>query len=744
MNDRNQRERREQQNKVILFLAVVIMLALLIETMILALVSNRNSNRTSTVLLNQVINILQENEKSEQELIDSLKTEYIVRAQSVAYFLDANPSAEQDIFELLKLARMMNLDEIHLFNKEGVIYGGTEPKYFGIGMDDGEQIGYFKPMLTDRTLSMCQDVTPNTAEGKSMMYAITWDATGEKMIQVGIEPLRLLEKLENNKISAVVDRMPAYQGMNIYVADVNTGEIYGATDKNAEGKYLKDVGMAIEEEDFSKVEEKQFTINGYKTFCRFDRFNQYLVAVTSSTRTGVLTFFCALGIEFIYLLLASVVIYIAIDKFMKTEQEKNEQLSILVSMADIYYSMHLLDLETNTLKEYRAQNEVKEVVAKNYELDRTVKEVMLATTVPEYLDAALEFTDTHTLAERMRNRKCISGEFVGKRLGWFEMIFITIASYRDGRPSQVMCVTRSIDAAKKKEARLIEKSLTDGLTGLYNRYAYESDIIAYGNTPLEENFVYVSMDVNGLKVVNDSLGHAAGDELLLGACQCMKQCLGPYGRLYRTGGDEFVAFIFASEKELNKIQKDFEYTLAAWSGKQIHDLSVSCGYVTKRERYNDTVREMAELADKRMYDAKEFYYQSRGIDRKAQNTAQNAMCELYAKVLQINLTDDTYQIVKNSLDEVSDETEWFGNLSSWLKEIAYNGFVHPDDREEYLKKTDLTYLRSYFSENKGSLRFFYRRKRNDEYQRVLMEIIPTAEYTPENQKLFLYVKYMYG
>ena len=52
----------------------------------------------------------------------------------------------------------------------------------------------------------------------------------------------------------------------------------------------------------------------------------------------------------------------------------------------------------------------------------TVKEVMLATTVPEYLDAALEFTDTHTLAERMRNRKCISGEFVGKRLGWFEMM----------------------------------------------------------------------------------------------------------------------------------------------------------------------------------------------------------------------------------------------------------------------------------------------------------------------------------
>ena len=54
---------------------------------------------------------------------------------------------------------MMNLDEIHLFNKEGVIYGGTEPKYFGIGMDDGEQIGYFKPLdgLSFRNISITSE-----------------------------------------------------------------------------------------------------------------------------------------------------------------------------------------------------------------------------------------------------------------------------------------------------------------------------------------------------------------------------------------------------------------------------------------------------------------------------------------------------------------------------------------------------------------------------------------------------------
>ena len=743
MKGRNHQARTKQQKKIILYLAVVIILALLIETFILSLVNNRNSNRVATVLLNQVINILQENEESEQELIDSLKTEYMVRAQSVAYFLDSNPEAEQDIQELVKLARLMNIDEIHIFNKQGMIYGGTEPKYYGLAIDDGEQISFFKPMLTDKTLSMCQDVTPNTAEGKSMMYAMTWNGAGDKMIQVGIEPVRLLKELEDNRVSEVVAQMPIYQGMNIYVADVQTGEIYGASDRNAEGKFLKDVGVAVEGDALATIKAGEYIIDGYKNFCCFDRVSQYLVTVTYSTKMGVFNFLIAQGIVFIYLLIASVVIYLVFDKFMKTEQEKNEQLSILLSMADIYYSMHLLDLTTNSLKEYRAENEVKEIVSRFDELDRVMQEVMTATTTPEYLDEALAFTDTHTLADRMLNRKIITKEFVGKRLGWFEMGFIAIDSDKDGRPTRVMCVTRSIDAAKKKEEQLIEKSLTDGLTGLFNRYAYEADILKYGLTPSEDNFVYVSMDVNGLKRVNDSLGHGAGDELLLGACQCMKQCLGSYGRLYRTGGDEFAAMIFANEKELKKIQKDFEYTLDSWSGQQVKELSVSCGYVTKRERNYDTVREMAELADKRMYDAKTFYYQSRGIDRRVQSTAQNALFELYAKVLQIDITDDTYQVVKNSLEEKYEETKPYDRISSWLRDVAEKGLVHPDDMAEYLEKTEMEYLRSFFAENHSSLRFFYRRKRKDEYHRVMMEIIPTAEYTHDHQKLFLYVKYIY-
>ena len=81
-----------------------------------------------------------------------------------------------------KIAALISVDEIHLFDTKGYIYSGSVPKYFGYSFDSGEQMAYFKPMLKDKKLTMCQDVTPNTSEAKEMMYAITWNEAGNKMI----------------------------------------------------------------------------------------------------------------------------------------------------------------------------------------------------------------------------------------------------------------------------------------------------------------------------------------------------------------------------------------------------------------------------------------------------------------------------------------------------------------------------------------------------------------------------------
>lgn len=65
--------------------------------------------------------------------------------------------------ELQKIASLMSIDEIYLFDATGKIYSGTKPEYYGCS-DSGEQMEYFKPMLENKGLTMCQDITPNTSE----------------------------------------------------------------------------------------------------------------------------------------------------------------------------------------------------------------------------------------------------------------------------------------------------------------------------------------------------------------------------------------------------------------------------------------------------------------------------------------------------------------------------------------------------------------------------------------------------
>ena len=194
------------------FLAVaIIAVALLLETGILKYVNDRSTYQMAKVLLDRVVTVLNKNDESENELIGSLKDDYIVRAKAVSYIIDAKPEVERDVEELQKIADLMAVDEIHLFDENGYIYSGSVPKYFGYNFDSGEQMAYFKPMLTDKSLTMCQDVTPNTSEGKEMMYAITWNEDGTRLVQVGISPKRLLEETKQNEISTVVASMPFYK-----------------------------------------------------------------------------------------------------------------------------------------------------------------------------------------------------------------------------------------------------------------------------------------------------------------------------------------------------------------------------------------------------------------------------------------------------------------------------------------------------------------------------------------------------
>lgn len=175
---------------------------------------------------------------------------------------------------------------------------------------------------------------------------------------------------------------------------------------------------------------------------------------------------------------------------------------------------------------------------------------------------------------------------------------------------------------RKKEMDLSEKQKlleTDVMTGLKSRFAYSNVLDKYENLDaLPDNFTAMVFDVNGLKRVNDSMGHKAGDELVQGAGECLKKAFSDYGECYHISGDEFVALLQVEPESLNEALLGFNDILASWKGEHIESISVSAGYAVAKD-HPGSINNLISVADEMMYENKRSFY-SRKENCRRKNT----------------------------------------------------------------------------------------------------------------------------
>lgn len=157
---------------------------------------------------------------------------------------------------------------------------------------------------------------------------------------------------------------------------------------------------------------------------------------------------------------------------------------------------------------------------------------------------------------------------------------------------------------QKERDFLIKSAYTDELTQLHNRrYCME-----YMNKLREErNFKYtvICFDLNNLKTVNDTYGHAKGDVLIRSAAEVIAETFEDYGVVARMGGDEFVAVIgTADEEKLASLMKEFVQNIDR-KNRVIKDLnmSIAYGYASGSQSDSD-IEKVYQAADDRMYEKK--------------------------------------------------------------------------------------------------------------------------------------------
>jgi len=327
-----------------------------------------------------------------------------------------------------------------------------------------------------------------------------------------------------------------------------------------------------------------------------------------------------------------------------------------------------------------------------------------------------------------------------------QLLFYNVAMYSLGfmLSGFIIYAYNLTDIREKHLTRVAEDStrisFIDALTGLLNRRAYEEALNLFQVTGFPKEFVYVSMDLNELKNANDNLGHEAGDEILKAAAKLMRKAFDPYGRVYRTGGDEFAALLYMDENQLKEARNSFANLMKDWHGELVPSLNVSCGYVGNWEFPETGIKKLAKEADERMYQEKSRYYATKGVDRRGQTEAFSVLCTLYTKILKVNFTTGTYQIIKMNESEKSTEKGFSDQIFEWFSEFGKSGQVYKEDLPLYLEKTDAEYLKNHLKGGKSVVAVPYRRLVGKNIYPCIMEIVPANDYSDENQSAFLYVK----
>jgi diguanylate cyclase (GGDEF)-like protein/PAS domain S-box-containing protein len=177
-------------------------------------------------------------------------------------------------------------------------------------------------------------------------------------------------------------------------------------------------------------------------------------------------------------------------------------------------------------------------------------------------------------------------------------------------PDLVMVHTEDATERKRMEDQLRYQAFHDQLTGLANRALFE-DHLGHALNRVRRGHSMVAvlfMDLNNFKVINDSLGHETGDQLLRAVAERLRACLRPEDTLARFSGDEFTVLL-EDVREVsdvvrvaNRILKTLEHPFSL-DGRELFT-SASIG-ISTNDSAEDSPEELLRRADTAMYRAKE-------------------------------------------------------------------------------------------------------------------------------------------
>lgn len=585
--------------------------------------------------IEQIIQTIENNQLELASLKNSLDEDYLTRANAFAYIIEKNPNIIESVSELQNLATLLDVDELHVSDSDGLIAYSSVPKYIGYDFHGGEQMRGFLPILEsdDPNKYVIQEAQPNTAEGKIMKYVGVARKDKKGIVQVGLEPIRLFQAEERNTYSYIFSKFPNSKGELLFAIDKSTNKLSAISDEISDDEaafYTYDNLKDCQDGCFKKVSNKQ------ENYFVTKKYGNMLIGATVPKdilyRNRLSEFLLIAS----YLIVIEIIVVISINILLNRKvlrgihnvlnglnKIKNGDLNTIINVND---NQELIDLSSgiNTMVSsiVNSSDRISKIISlidiplAAFEYKNDTKQLFATARLKELLqlddfEAQKIYDDPLLILLRLKTicKTPIEGESNIYCLKEDNYIKINLKEDDHGFYGTVNDVTADV----LKQRKIQYEKDHDHLTGLFLYPSFKrKTTLLIKSSNIEQLYAAVMIDLDNFKYINDAYGHDFGDYYLKQLTSILKKLPKKHSIIGRRSGDEFCIFIYNYQsknsiiEQLNILWSYFDQEIIKLPDHSSRVIKVSGGFVCGSGAQND-IEDLMRKADKALYDAKNHY-----------------------------------------------------------------------------------------------------------------------------------------
>ena len=156
--------------RIIIACSIALVFMIFVIFFVQSLLMQKTAANTALTRIDDVISRLAENDAETQSIIEQLNSDFIAKADAFAEMVALDPSLLDSLDELNRIAALLDVDELHVSDENGILQWGNIPGYYGFDFAGSDQGKEFMAILDDSSLKIAQEAQPNGAEGKFFQY----------------------------------------------------------------------------------------------------------------------------------------------------------------------------------------------------------------------------------------------------------------------------------------------------------------------------------------------------------------------------------------------------------------------------------------------------------------------------------------------------------------------------------------------------------------------------------------------